>query len=400
MKNIFLSQQSSFDKLYPLVVHLPGFIRKQIACYTSWYLRHRLRKKGLPELLTLFVTDRCNLQCSHCFISTGDREKGWEMGTSEYEIFFSKAHGIFSKISFTGGEPTIRKDLGDIIAIASRSGGINSGNLMTNGVLRDNLIGAVERAFAESSISLSFQISIDGANSHHDTRRGVKGALGKTLETMNALRELKCKYPNRVNRLLVNTSISKQNLHDLPAIIDAVRATKFLHIFNFVRSSRIHTFNVSDAQVVSDYVPVNFNDYLSVREMEEALRIIYECVWCHDSEKMTYATNCVALTTIIDIMKTEMPLHRCFSGLGDIVLLPNGDVARCEMLKSFINLKEFNWNIAQMLNSSKSRSYYKNTNRCWCTHDCSLALSIMYDKNLLNKLLAGCDAVTDSSNRK
>ena len=390
MKNAFLSHLSFFDQIYPVIARLPRFLRTQIACCIPFYLNNSLKKRGLPDRLTVFVTDRCNLRCRHCFISTAEREAGWEMGLKEYEMFFRKAKGIFSQVLFTGGEPTIRDDFGDILILAARYGAVGSATVFTNGTFYNRLRKSIEQTIKESPMRLSFQISIDGTEIFHDANRQVKGAFSNALETMAFLRSLKSRYPKRISRLVAATAISKDNLHELPAIIDIVRKTKFSHVFTFVRSSKMHVFNIADHRDVSDFAPVAFDSYLTVKEMEEALKILCEYLWSCEPSRLLYATNHVILKTIMERLKTKIPKTLCYSGLADVVILPNGDVAPCEMLRSCTNLREFDWDIASLIRSCVYKDCFKKTRGCWCTHDCSIGLSIMYDKKLINDLFSKC----------
>jgi hypothetical protein len=72
--------------------------------------------------------------------------------------------------------------------------------------------------------------------------------------------------------------------------------------------------------------------------------------------------------------------------MADLILLPNGDVARCEMLQSFANLKDYDWDLKKLVLSELFQRYLKETRGCWCLHDCAIGLAIMYSQNLLVEL--------------
>jgi len=388
MRNPFVSHLCFFDRLYPVVVRLPHFMHEQIARWASWYSRRRLMQRRLPDRLNLFVTFRCNLRCRHCFIAADARENGSETSLQEYETFFSKARGVFSQVLFTGGEPTLRDDLGDIIVLASRRGAVTYGTIFTNGTLQDNLLVAARQALDHSSIHLDFHVSVDGTEACHDAVRGVKGAFQRTLETMAALQGLKEKYPNRIGRLMVGTTISKQTLSELPAVIDFFRRGKFSIVFGFVRSSKVHVFNAPEPRELSDFAPAGFDEYLTVSEMEEALRVINQCLWSREPKNLAYATNRVILKTITESLKDGMRKPLCYFGLGDLVVLPNGHVAPCEMLRSFACLQAFDWDVTRLMRSSTYRDHLRKIRGCWCTHDCSIADAILYDRHLISDLFA------------
>jgi molybdenum cofactor biosynthesis enzyme MoaA len=69
----------------------------------------------MPVYLLMFVTNRCNARCEHCFywseLNTKVKE---EMSVSEFEQL-AKSLGPMLQVTFTGGSPELRKDLPDIV---------------------------------------------------------------------------------------------------------------------------------------------------------------------------------------------------------------------------------------------------------------------------------------------
>ncbi len=89
-------------------------------------------RKGCCMLLEL--TSRCNLRCPVCFAAAGDREGRdlpMEEIASQYD--FLMAHGGPFNIQLSGGEPTVRDDLPEIIRLG-RDKGFKFFQLNTNGI--------------------------------------------------------------------------------------------------------------------------------------------------------------------------------------------------------------------------------------------------------------------------
>jgi MoaA/NifB/PqqE/SkfB family radical SAM enzyme len=225
----------------------------------------------------------------------------------------------------------------------------------------------------------------------------VPNALEKTLQTMTRLRLLKGKHPRRIGRLAAATALSKKNLRDLPAIIDLVRQTGFVHSFTFVRSSKIGVSNLKFPQELSEMAPHNFSHYLSVQEMQHAIEVIRKSLWSHHPGSLYYATNRVTLETIADSLQDRKPRVACMSGLAEIVLLPNGDVARCEMLRPAANVRDYDYDPALAFTSEAYRRNYERTRGCWCTHDCGIGISIMYSQRQLADLFEGERSVPNTA---
>lgn len=80
------------------------------------------------------VTQRCTLGCAYCFAESGANGES-DLDLSEIESRFSTvlATGHPCNVQLSGGEPTIRDDLPDIVALG-RSMGLNFIQLNTNGI--------------------------------------------------------------------------------------------------------------------------------------------------------------------------------------------------------------------------------------------------------------------------
>ncbi|TFG76473.1 MAG: radical SAM protein [Chrysiogenales bacterium] len=83
-----------------------------------------------PYRMDMVLTYRCNINCSHCY---NQRRESAELTTSEWKkiIKILWDQGI-PHIDFTGGEPTLREDLVELITYAEDLGLITG--LLTNGV--------------------------------------------------------------------------------------------------------------------------------------------------------------------------------------------------------------------------------------------------------------------------
>jgi MoaA/NifB/PqqE/SkfB family radical SAM enzyme len=398
MKNPFTARLGLADRLYPLLVRLPGSFRALVAGGAAGYLRRRVRKGALPDRLHLFVTGRCNLRCPHCFIVTPDAPKTWdEMALGEYERFFTRSRSIFSLINITGGEPTLHRDYTGIVLAAAGAAAIPNVNVFTNGLVEDRLLEALGLGLARTRATFSFQVSIDGEAAFHDANRGVPNALEKTLRTMTLLKQIREKHPRRFGRLAAATAISRKNLDDLPAVIELVRRTGFLHAFTFVRSSKVGVSSLKHPEELSDMAPYNFSDYLSVEEMRRAIAVIGRQLWGRHPDNLYYATNRVTLETIAGSLQENRPRAACLSGVAECVLLPNGDVARCEMLRPATNLRDHDYDPRRLFSSDAYRNNLARTRGCWCTHDCGIGISIMHSKRQLIDLFSGNFASHDSA---
>ena len=81
-----------------------------------------------PTLADIHITDKCNLNCPHCYVKKGNRE----MTAANFELTLNQCQklGIF-QIAIGGGEPTLHPKLGKFLKIARQKNIVP--NITTNG---------------------------------------------------------------------------------------------------------------------------------------------------------------------------------------------------------------------------------------------------------------------------
>ena len=99
--------------------------------------------------LRISVTDRCNLRCVYCMPLEGIRfmPRDELLSPAEFETVARAAVSVgFRKFRLTGGEPTLRLDLVEIIERLARVDGVHGLALTTNALLLTELAPALKRA--------------------------------------------------------------------------------------------------------------------------------------------------------------------------------------------------------------------------------------------------------------
>lgn len=93
--------------------------------------------KSSPQLAILDVTNRCNLRCPICFANAADSgyiyEPSKEQILSMLENLRSNRPLPVPAVQFSGGEPTLREDLPELIQMAKKLGFLNV-EVNTNGI--------------------------------------------------------------------------------------------------------------------------------------------------------------------------------------------------------------------------------------------------------------------------
>ncbi len=165
------------------------------------------RNWAAPSTIFWDITGECNLRCAHCYNFEGKQHEN-ELSTEEVKRALEEmsVFGVKS-ISFSGGEPFVRKDMLEILHHAANLG-FDSVGVSTNGILLDKDI-----ARQLTAANLNVQVSIDGDEAQvHDMVRGVKGAFDGAVHGIKLLLEEGVK-------ISVCTTASKWNVERIPYII-------------------------------------------------------------------------------------------------------------------------------------------------------------------------------------
>lgn len=142
--------------------------------------------------LRLSLTEACNYRCSYC-LPDGYKADGRPRFLAMDEILrLVRAFAALgmSKIRLTGGEPSLRKDLPDIIAAVAAVPGVARIALTTNGCLLPRHVG-IWRAAGLTALNVSLDTldearfrSITGHDRFAEVTQGVEQALGLGFEAV------------------------------------------------------------------------------------------------------------------------------------------------------------------------------------------------------------------------
>jgi len=176
-----------------------------------------------PKILVFFITYRCNSRCIMCHI--------WEKQNTVKEMNLEEIAKIFQDhllkdsleiINITGGEPTLRPDLREIIKILiQKCPNLKRIDMPTNGIDTDRVLDKTEQIlallFPEQKIRMTVTVSIDGINEIYERVRNVENGFERVKKTVVGLKELANLYPYM--SLNINTVITKANYNHLEEIL-------------------------------------------------------------------------------------------------------------------------------------------------------------------------------------
>lgn len=159
------------------------------------------------------VTFDCNLTCEHCFSEAfreSQHRRGMKLLTlDQYATLAGQIDELgFFGVTFTGGEPTLRKDLFDIIRLFDPGSKFIS--IGTNGTLWDMDRLRQARKTGVDCLYVSID-SLDAAT--HDRFRGLPGTLEKAIWTIDHAR--KAGLQTAVNTTLTHEGLYGRDFADL-----------------------------------------------------------------------------------------------------------------------------------------------------------------------------------------
>ena len=162
--------------------HIPGARGTEKGCPYDCGLCEEHERRGCCVLLE--VTGRCNLRCPVCFAGAGeDGSRDVPMEELERQMEYLMAHGGPFNLQISGGEPTVRDDLAEIIHMGKKKG-FTFFQLNTNGLRLAEEPGYAEH-LKEAGLSCVF-LQFDGVeDSVYQVLRG-RALFQKKQEAIDA----------------------------------------------------------------------------------------------------------------------------------------------------------------------------------------------------------------------
>ena len=312
---------------------------------------------ALPMNLTISVSYRCNSRCKTCNVWQRPND---DFTLDEYEKTFASIGRAAYWFTFSGGEPTLRKDLPEMVEAAYRHCRPGIINIPTNGI-QDKIIPArIERVLQAAPTSeVIINLSLDGVGEQHDIVRGVKGNFERAMRTYAGLKALKGRYKNFT--LGVHTVISNFNVD------------QFEHIYAFVRDElqpdsfiseiaeervELDTVGMGITPPIDKYQPVIERLQQGIRQAE-----------FNGVSRITQAFR----DRYYDLVKRTLVEQRqvipCLAGVASAQIAPNGDVWTCCIrAESVGNLREHHYDFGSVWRTTHADELRRSikAGECYC----------------------------------
>lgn len=315
------------------------------------------RVMTLPVNITVSVSYKCNSRCKTCNVWLLPND---DLALPEWDRVFQSLGDTPYWFTFSGGEPTWRDDLPEMVESAYRHCKPGIINIPTNGILERVIPGRIERVLqAAPKSEVIINLSLDAVGDKHDEIRGVPNNWNRAMSTYRQLKELQRKYSNLT--LGIHTVISSYSVDSFPELCDYVQ--RELQPDSFITE-------IAEERVELDTVG------LGITPTAEMYTVAIDTLL--ESLRDKKLTGVAAVTQAFrreyyELVKRTLREHRqiipCMAGVASAQIAPNGDVWTCCIrAESMGNLRDHDYDFGAVWKSAKADELRRSikAGECYC----------------------------------
>jgi MoaA/NifB/PqqE/SkfB family radical SAM enzyme len=316
-------------------------------------LYRNFKDSRLPFKYFLVVNKSCGSKCIHCHIWKNKPEN--EMSLDEYRLLAQNSKSNLIWLNISGGEPTDRLDLIEIIeTFLEQCPNLKIINFTSNGLNFEQLKKVATYLNSLSDKLIGLNISIDGPADIHDSLRGIPGGYQKAIDAYKMVRTFSnIKSAAAMTLFPINHTLVGETIQNLTKDISDF-VIKDLHL-NYPHSSghyysntKISFKNKIDISAVKPYFKRTHFGFSPFEKLER----IYQ-------EKL------------IEFTETGKTPIKCAAIRSNIYIAENGDVYPCTIWDEKLgSLRETDYNLSSILGlttseRAKAKISQKNCPNCW-----------------------------------
>jgi radical SAM protein with 4Fe4S-binding SPASM domain len=299
-----------------------------------------------PYRMDLAITYRCNNDCSHCYNARSRDYPELSMKNWNHILDLFWKIGI-PHIVFTGGEPTLREDLPELVAHAEQNGQITGINTNGRRFSDPKYVDTLVRAGLDH-----VQITIESHKPDiHDSMVNSRGAWKQTIAGIrNAL--------NSPLYVMTNTTMLTDNSPYLRETLE------------FLASNGVPTIGLN--ALIYSGRGLSVNTGIVESELPQLLNIAKEITSKHNQRLIWYTPTQYCN---FDPMQLELGVKGCTAAMYNMCIEPNGDVIPCQsyyqslgniLTTSWSNI----WNHKLSANLRERKNIPQKCNACALVSEC------------------------------
>jgi MoaA/NifB/PqqE/SkfB family radical SAM enzyme len=344
------------------------------------------------DSIFLFTTGRCNAKCKMCFYA-GEMDKKLPEMTFEQIKKISETAGPFTKLWLSGGEPTLREDLPEILEMFYKNNGVNDFNCPSNAILGDRVLDIfrkLRKTCPDANVTLS--VSLDGFAATHDKQRGVP-SFYKAIETLKRLE----KEFDGDGHVITNigTVITKFNVEEVIDFVQWVYGR--LGVSNHIIEAARGNTREEGVKVVTEQSLREIQDKIVPYYYGYAERIAAGVGGGFIGKYITKYMYLGLLRAMYDLRAQNIDHPTCWNmecsaGETTLVLDYDGRFRSCELREPVGNIADYDCDVQKIMHGKAMTDEvaaigggYKAN--CWCTHGCWLMTSLLFNPKRMKEML-------------
>ena len=294
-----------------------------------------------PTVLIYNCTWVCDAKCTMCNNwKWGNRKEDMTLEQLE-PVMNSPFWGAVENLNISGGEPTTRLDLPEMVEMFQRrlprlrKIGINTTGLTPARAIP--MLTRIVKFCAEHGLLISIRVSLDGIGDVHDQVRAVKNGFDKASKTIEAMQALAKAHDNF--SFGIASTIFAKNLDDAENILTWARTKGLDVVFNMLRftDAMLHNGGLKETIGFQEREETFMRKFFLDRVKEESVLSGQAFMYLHYADMIANGYH------------RTMPCPFQSQGL---LLNPNGDLHYCENSQK----------IGNVLDESAETLYYKAEN--------------------------------------
>jgi AdoMet-dependent heme synthase len=316
------------------------------------------------------VTYICNLACPTCF--------RWTSKPDEHELTTEEWKGVIRKLkawlgsfnlTFTGGEPFLRKDLLEIFKFATDNGIVTG--VVSNGSL-------IDKALAKEIVASGLDglcLSLNSLKRHiHNETRGTNGSFDEVMTAIENMKEVK-----KGMRLSLSTTVVRENIGELVDMVKWTKATGLygIHFQPIMPASLLPTYD-KDGQFKQVTVGKPYKNLLKREEVidDKGVDAVFERLAAMAEEGYPIISSVGHLKEMGKYLKSptnpELLEKVCQVGVKNFNIDPFGNVRLCSIMEVVGNMKDSPDQIWHSVNASNQRENIRTCEKfcriMYCNH--------------------------------
>ncbi len=256
-----------------------------------------------PLRMDMALTFRCQNDCLHCY--AGGPHETTELTTTQWKTIIDKVNdiGVFI-LTFTGGEPTLREDLAELLLYAQNKGMVTG--LISNGRrLKDKAYVADLEKSGLDFVQITLESHKPDA---HDAMTGTKGSWKETLAGIQNVVQSQI-------YVSTNTTLSEYNAHDFLTTVDFIKG---LGVDAFGCNSLIYSGKAPEASK-EFAISIDILKALLPQVRDKAHRLGLKFLWYTPTQYCEF-----------DPVAFGLGIKTCSAAMISACVGPNGDVYPCQ----------------------------------------------------------------------